>query len=343
MRGARGVGGILALGVAAALVSGPACKPKGVADAEAKKNVTWLAETGSPEAVAALGRLADDDPKALAALQARAATDVNANIAAWTAVTRNAPWGAAFIRASLADPSRADLAANAMPRRDPHLAAFAGDLEGAVVRLAAGHRGSVIAGVLASIGPPAHAHVERRLVDPKTRGAMCDGIGLPEASGDAKSLVLAVPPEARDNESCVADVVAMADKEDVVLGWLATTAETGLLGAIAKSTLPCPRVATIWAKALVERPPEAHAALAVPLQESIHRCAATLDPVLADLLMKAPVSRSPIAQAIDPYGAELADLGKTCAQLGKGYMRAEPLRVREKATDALAHGCKFAH
>lgn len=320
-----------------------ACKPGNVQQAEQKKDVDWLVENGSAEAVAALGRLADSDPKALAALEARAATDVNASIAAWTAVTRNQPWGTTFLRSALSDPTRAEMTASAFPRRDPRLVPFAADLEGAVVRLAAGHRGSVIAGVLASIGPTAHANVERRLVDPKTRGAMCNGIGLPEASGDAKSLLLAVPPEARDNDACVDDIVEMANKEDVVLGWLATTAEPGLLGAVAKSNLPCPRLATIWGKALAERPAEAQPALAVPLQVSTHRCASTLDPVLADLLEHAPSSRAPIALGLDPYAGDLADMKQTCDQLRRSYMRVESARVREHVGDALSHGCRFAH
>lgn len=318
-----------------------ACKPKSVPEAEAKKDVTWLADEGSPQAVAALGRLADTDPRALAAIEKRAALDVNVYIAAWEAVGRNAPWGATLLRAGLSDPARAEFAATALPRGNPKLVPFAGDLESAVVRLSAGHRGSVVAGVLASIGPAAHAHVQRRLVDPKTRGAMCDGTALPEASGDAKSLVLAVPPEARDHASCVSMVLAMANKEDVVLDWLATMAEPGLLSQTAKSSLPCARLATIWAKGLVERPQEAHAALAVPLQLSIKRCGQSLDPVLADLLGKAPRSRGCIMQAIDPY-AELSDLKLTCKALKGPWVSGESSRVRERAADARAHGCAFA-
>jgi hypothetical protein len=267
---------------------------------------------------------------------------VNAYIAAWAGVTRGAPWGSTFLRAALNDPLRADVAATALPRRDSRLVPFVQDLENAVVRLGAGHRGSVVAGVLASIGPSAHPAVERRLVDPKTRGAMCDGIDLPEASGDAKSLVLAVPPEARDNDSCVGVVLDMAEKEDVVLGWLATGAEPGLLSQVAKSTLACPRVATIWQKGLAERPPEAFSALSVPLQVSIRRCASTLDPVLADILEKAPAARGCVVNAIDPFGSELQDMKKTCRALGKGFIFGESARVRERAQDAVAHGCKFA-
>jgi len=321
-------------------LGGTACKPKNVADAEMNRDVGWLADDGSPQAVAALGRLADSDPRAVAALEKRAALDVNAYIAAWEAVVRGAAWGSTLLRSALADPTRADVAASALPRGNPKLVPFVTDLENAVVRLSAGRRGSVVAGVLASIGPPAHAHVERRLVDPKTRGAMCDGVTLPEASGDAKSLVLAVPAEARDHASCVSAVLTMAETENVVLEWLATGAEPGLLSATAKSTLACARLTTVWGRALVERPAETHAALAVPLQLSIKRCGAALDPVLADLLAKAPRSRACILQALDPF-AELSDMKQTCKSLRSGWVAGESARVRERAADALAHGCAF--
>jgi hypothetical protein len=317
------------------------CKPKSVGDAEAKHDITFLVEQGTPEATAALGRIADSDPKAVAALEKRSSIDVNAYIAAWEAVTRQAPWGTAFLHSALADPTRADVAATALPRRDPRLIPFVPDLDGAVVRLSAGHRGSVIAGVLASIGPSAHAQVEKRLIDPKTRGVMCDGIGLPEASGDAKSLVLAVPADARDHASCVDVVLTMAKTEDVVLEWLAESAEPGLLTATAKGTLPCARLGAIWGKGLVERPPETHAALTVPLQLSLRRCASVLDPIVADLLTKAPRSRGCIMQAIDPYSTELSDLKETCKAMRGGWVNGESGRVRERVGDSLSHGCQF--
>ena len=318
-----------------------ACKAKTTGDAEAKHDVAWLADDASPQSMAALGRLADSDPRAVAVLEKRSPIDVNAYIAAWEAVTRGAPWGTTFLRTALADPLRSDSAATALPRGAPRLIPFVPELENAVVRLSAGHRGSVVAGVLASIGPTAHAQVERRLLDPKTRGAMCDGIALPEASGDAKSLVLAVPPEGRDHASCVDVVLAMAATENVVLDWLALNAEPGLITATAKGALPCARLGVIWAKGLVERPPETHAALAVPLQLSLRRCGSTLDPILADLLERAPRARGCIMQAVDPYSGELTDLRLICRALRGGWVNGESLRVRERAHDAVAHGCQY--
>jgi hypothetical protein len=332
--------GLFLVGIAA-IVALFACKPKTVGDAETTHDVAWLSNDGSPLAVAALGRLADSDKDALAALQKRSSTDVNTYIAAWVAVTRNAAWGTAFLRGGLADPTRADVAATALPRRDPRLVPFVPDLEGAVVRLSAGHRGSVVAGVLASVGPGAHAQVERRLLDAKTRGAMCDGIGLPEASGDAKSLLLAVPPEGRDHASCVDVVITMATTEDVVLDWLAQSAEPGIVGAAAKSSLPCPRLSVIWQKGLAERPVESHSALIVPLQVSLRRCSTALDPVMAELLTKAPRARSCIMLAVDPFATELSDLTLTCRAIRAGTLNGEAARIRERAQDALAHGCRF--
>jgi hypothetical protein len=266
---------------------------------------------------------------------------VNTYIAAWAAITRGAPWGTTFIHAGLSDPLRAETTASALPRRDGRLVPFIGDFEASIVRLAAGSRSGVIAGVLASLGSPAHAAVERRLVDPKTRGSMCDGIALPEASSDARSLVLAVPPEARDHASCVTLVLEMASEDDKVLEWLATTAEPGLLTAMAKGALPCPRVATIWQRALVARASQAHGALSVPLKLSINRCADALDPVLADLLTRAPRARACILHAIDPFGGELAGLAATCNALRAGTTKGEAPLVRERTRDALAHGCRF--
>ena len=316
------------------------CGSKTPAEAETSKDVSWLADHATGDAVAALGRLSDTEPRALAVLESRADTDVNVYIAAWSAITRSAAWGTTFLRAALANPARAELASTAMPRRDPQLAPFVVDLENAIVRLAAGHRGSVLAGVLASIGPAAHVSVERRLVEAKTRGAMCDGIALPEASSDAKATLLAVKSESRDHPSCVALVMDLAATEDAVVDWIATGGEPGLLGVAAKSTLACPRLASIWKKAMTARPPDA--AMTVPLQRSIARCTSAMDPVLAEILARAPRARPMLISALDPFGTELANLKDTCAALSKGYASGESPIVRERASDALAHGCRLA-
>ena len=50
-----------------------ACKAKTTGEAEANRDVSWLADNASPEAMAALGRLADSDPRAVAVLEKRSA------------------------------------------------------------------------------------------------------------------------------------------------------------------------------------------------------------------------------------------------------------------------------
>jgi hypothetical protein len=321
---------------------GAACAPKTSTDAEAKKDVKWLATDGSPESIAALGRLADTDPKALGALEDRAGYDVNVFIAAWQAVLRDQGWGDKVLRSGLADPTRAEMAASSMPRNDIHLAPFVNELEGAVVRLAAGKRGSVVAGVLASVGVAAHPAVERRLLDPKTRSAMCDGIGLPEASPDARALVLKVPPEARDHTSCVDLVLRNAAQDETTLAWLARSGEPGLFGAAARRDMPCPKLAAAWKRALVERPVAEHGALVVPLRMSVSRCSVALDPVLADLLATAPGARACIIQAIEPFSQELTEMKATCKTLAQRWTAAESQRNRERVADALQNACRRA-
>lgn len=338
----RGIGSfwgfLTAVGVGFVVVSG--CGTRTVAEAEGKKDVAWLADNPTADAVAALGRLADTEEKARTALDARAAKgDVNAFIAAWTAVTRNAAWGTTFLKASLADASRAETCATALPRKDLRLVPFMTDLENAVVRLSAGRGSSVIAGVIASLGEPAHDTVQRRLVDEKTRRAMCDGIASPESSGDAKSVLLAVPVEARDNPSCVNAVIEMAATENVVVDWLAVGAEPGLLSIAATSSLPCPRLAAIWKKALAERSAETQSALVVPLQRSIARCTSALDPVLGEQLQKSPRARATIVQALDNIGNDLAAMKETCAALKSGVARNENAITRERAEDQITRGC----
>jgi hypothetical protein len=74
------------------------------------------------EVGAALGRIADTDEAAVRALEKRAPTDVSAYIAAWSAVTRGAPWGSTLVRSALADPTRRailELLTPPKPKADP--------------------------------------------------------------------------------------------------------------------------------------------------------------------------------------------------------------------------------
>jgi hypothetical protein len=325
----------------AGLLALAACTPSSVGEAERKGNVAWLDQNGTPDAVAALGRLADTTPAARTALETRSAFDANAFRASWDAVVRGADWGAAMLRAGLADPKRADLAASAVDKHDARLAPFTSDLEQAIERLSATLQNLNVASALAAIGPPAHDAVLRRLADTTTRGAMCRGISSKDASPDARKALLDAPVASRDAASCVDTVVHVVGDDDVALAWLAEKGEPGLLGAAGKEErLPCARLHVIWAKALVARPAEGSSALTVPLAYAVKRCTAEMDGVLADAIAHQPVARPVVIQAIDPFEGYGGGLRATCAALPMVEAGRDSALVKERARDALNHGCK---
>jgi hypothetical protein len=316
------------------------CKARSVGEAERARNIEWLDANGSQEAVAALGRIADTDPKAALAINERAGRDVAAYVAAWNAVVRGAAWGSDTLRAGLLDPSRAEDAASVMGRRDSHLVPFVTDIEAALARLAAGRNNVALASVLASVGPEGDAPVTRRLEDATTRGAMCRGIGSPDASVDARRVLMNVPASSRDDASCVEAVLKFASDDDAALDWLARSSEPGLLSAAGShDEFPCARLKPLWASALATRPAATHSMLTVPLLSSVRRCASTLDPVLAEGLDHDPAAYALIVSGIDPYGAETQDLHTTCAVLRSGAGARGSSLTRERASEAIAHGC----
>jgi hypothetical protein len=321
----------------------PSCKATTVGDAERSENIAWLDANGSQEAVAALGRLADKNPKAVDAINSRANRDVAAYVAAWNAVMRGAEWGSATLRTGLADPSRAEDAASVMGRKDGHLVPFLADLEAALVRLAAGHNNVALASVLASVGPAADIAVMRRLEDPTTRGAMCRGIASPDSSADARRVLMKVSPTSRDDAFCVEAVLKLAIDNDTALEWLASSAEPGLLSAAGShNEFPCTRLKPLWANALATRPPAMHTTLTVPLLSSVGRCASALDPVLAEGLVHDPGAYDLIVGGIDPYGTETQDLKATCAALRTTAGTRGTSITRGRAMEAVRKGCQFA-
>ncbi len=325
----------------AAIVPGAACQPGSVVEAEAKGDVSWLDTNGSPDALSALGRLADNSPRALEVVKKRASFDTNAYIAGWVAAKRSQAWGSALLRDGLANPNRAEAAASAMTRKDPLLATFVPDIEGAMSRLSAGASGGSLGALLASTGPPAHAAIERRLKDGASRGAMCSGIAAPDTSADARAVLLAVPTESRDHMLCVNAVVVMAVTDDGAISWLASTAEPGLLSSVAKaSNVPCARIYTLWTKALAGRTAQVYAGLTVPISLSIKRCTDIMDGVLSDAIQHIPGVRATIVQAIDPYGAETGQLKETCKLLQGIANGGDTGIVRERALDQVQHGCR---
>jgi hypothetical protein len=318
-----------------------ACRPTTIAEAERRGDVGWLDQNGTPNAMASLGRMADKNPKALAALQTRSSFDVQAFKAAWSGVERGAPWGTTILREGLADPRRADLAASAMDRQDPQLLPFLNDLEGALIRLSSSTQNYNVSGVLASAGQPANGAIERRLVDASTRSAMCRGIASKGAAVEAHKALLAAPVAARDSPMCVSAVVRIAADDDNALGWLGERGEPGILGAAGKEeALPCARLHVAWTKALASRDKSLYSALTVPLGYAVKRCPAEMDGVLADAIVRLPATHTIVVDAIDPYDGYAGALHATCAALPMVAGGRDSARVRERAGDALMHSCK---
>jgi hypothetical protein len=316
------------------------CRPSTVAEAEAKGDVAFLEQAATEDAVDALGRLADKDPRAKLALSERS-FDFRVYKVAWTAVLRGADWAPGMLRDALASPRDADLAASQMGRHDPHLTVFMADLERALERLSASKQNSNLAAALASIGPPAHDVVVRRLVDPSTRPAMCLVLANdPSADADATKALLEAPTTARDDEACVRAVVGMVAASDDALRWLAERGETGLLGAAGKDTrLNCSRLRQVWVSALATRPKDAYPAMSVPLGDATRRCAPFLDGVLADTLAHRPAARALIVQALDPFAPYGDALVATCAALRSIGPFGDTQLLRDRLAQTLSRVC----
>jgi hypothetical protein len=328
--------------VAALSVLGAAgCKPTSVSDAEAKGDVGWLDAEGSPSAIEAIGRIADKEAEAVTVLQGRAKFDVSAYIAAWGGVKRGAKWASDLLHTGLQDPSRAEVAASAVEGKDPLIEPFLADVEAAMTRLAATGATSTLAAVLAAAGSPAHDAVVRRLADKVTRGAMCGGISVGTGSPDARATLRSVPATSRDDQTCVGAVTTLAASDDATLSWLAQQAEPGLLGAAGRlTTLDCPRLQRLWTAALAARGVAQAGALTVALANAVKRCPAEMDGVIAGAIKTKSESLSAAIGAIDPFSPEDRELRATCASLPLvAQMRATPI-LKERATDAIAHGCK---
>jgi hypothetical protein len=327
---------MVALGLPAA-----ACKPSSVAEAEAKGDVAWLDNEGSPAAIEAMGRIADKDPGAAAAVKVRAEHDVSGYIAAWGGVKRGARWGSDLLHAGLLDPARAETAASAVDGRDPLFAPFVPDAEASLDRLAATGATSTLAAVLAAAGAPAHDAVVRRLADKATRGAMCGGIAVATASPDARETLRSVPATSRDDGTCVAAVTMIASTDDPTLKWLAQLAEPGLLGAASRSaTIDCPRLQRLWTDAIAARGKTQGTALTVSLSLAVKRCPAVLDGVIADAIKTKPDAVSAVVAAIDPFSPDIMALKATCAALPLVAASGATAVAKERASDALGHGCR---
>ena len=188
-----------------------ACAPTNVAEAERKKNVSWLASNGSPEAIGALGRIADDDKDAQDALATLAKTTIgkattdaggsalDVELAVWGGVERNASWAIAMTKSELASADRMNDMAGAMKHGSPQIAAFVPDLDAALSRGCDEACGASLASIES---PVASAAIEKRLTDGATRKAMCAGIGSNESSKGARDVFMRVPESSRDAVTC---------------------------------------------------------------------------------------------------------------------------------------------
>jgi hypothetical protein len=225
--------------------------------------------------------------------------------------------------------------------KDAAIEPFVPDVEASMTRLAAGGATSTLAAVLAAAGPSAHDAVVRRLADKQTRGAMCGGIAVATASPDARASLRTVPSTSRDDESCVGAVTTVAATDDTMLKWLAQQAEPGLLGAASRlQTLDCVRLQRVWADAIAARPAAQAGALTVPLSNAVKRCPAVFDGVLANAIKTKPETLDAVVGAIDPFSPDDTALKATCAALPLvASMRASAI-TKERANDAVGHGCK---
>jgi hypothetical protein len=65
-----------------------------------------------------------------------------------------------------------------------------------------------------------------------------------------------------------------------------------------------------------------------------------MDGVLADALVHVPAARGIVLAAIDPFDAYCKNLRATCAALPAIASGKDAAVIRERASDAIAHGCR---
>jgi hypothetical protein len=339
------------------------CTPANAGEAERKHNVTWLSQHPSSEAVGALGRLADDDKAAEAALEAMAnvtraggtlaggASALDVYLAAWVAVERNAAWGTAMMKRALGDHARMNDAASAITRGSPKVLAFVNDLDGALRSGCDVGCGSARA---SAKGDDALKLITSRLADDRTREAMCDGLGSLDSSREARAVFMRVPDSSRNAPGCLGAAARMAAHDDDVLAWLAKTAEPGLLRATgAAEALPCDRTAQLWSMALASRDHNVYGALVIPLGASVKRCPKALDGMLSGAIVgdvdgsaAGGTSRTPNvdaqALAVSALGSSdgnIVDLVATCTALPNVQRGAANAQTKARAEEVRAR-CK---
>lgn len=325
----------------AASLSIAGCTPSTVEEAEKKADVAWLDDRGDEDSVAALGRLADANANAVERLRARSATDHRVFAVAWDAHTRGAAWGTTLLHDAIRDPARFERASAALPPGDQRTAPFATDLSDAMTSGNYPPDGTVSAAtVLSAVGSAAHAIVEARLEDERTRASMCRGLGAGWASTDATATLRAKATIARDTPACTAAIARIASVDETTLTWLAKDADPPLLGAASGArVMPCDDVRQAWTLALSHREEATYSALAVPLRSAATRCGDPIDQAIFDALGEHPKVADLVVEAYHPAHARGIRLKKSCERLARIAQKMKSEHNRERAALSLRHAC----
>ena len=267
--------------------AGRLCVPSTIDEAERKGDVAWLDQNGTPDAVAALGRLADTQAEgAGGAREPLVVRRRRRSAPRGRGVVRGAPWGTTMLRDGAGRPEARGPARRARwTSTTPRLVASSRPTSSSALHAPVGDacRTSTSRAPSPSVGPPAHDAITRRLADASTRGAMCRGIASKDADADARKALLDAPVGvARRERAAWTRVVHIAAERRRRRS--PGSAETGRAGAAR-----APRARTrrsrarslhvAWAKALAARAPEGYSALTVPLGYAVKRCTAEMDGV----------------------------------------------------------------
>jgi hypothetical protein len=323
-----------------------ACAPTSVADAERKKNASWLASNGSPEAIGALGRIADDDKDARDALATlakstigKATTDgggsaLDVELAVWGGVERNASWAIAMTKSELANPDRMNDMASAMKHGSPQIAAFVPDLDAALSRGCDEACGASLASI---DGSAATTAIEKRLADASTRKATCAGVGSNESSKGARDAFMRMPESSRDAVTCSGAATRIAARDDTALAWLAKTAEPGLLRNVGDE-MHCDRLAKLWTTVFTSRDHATFGALSRSLESSLKTCAKDLDEAIAGALQTDVDTQTLVLSSLGATNAK--DLPLTCAAAPAASQRVTAVLARANARDFLTRCAK---
>ncbi len=318
-----------------------ACTPTSVADAERKKNAAWLASNGSPEAIGALGRIADDDKDAQDALAALAKTTIgkattdgggsalDVELAVWGGVERNASWAIAMTKAELSSAERMNDMAGAMKHGSPQIATFVPDLDAALLRGCDEACGASLASI---DGAAATGAIEKRLADASTRKAMCAGVGSNESSKSARDAFMRASESSRDAVTCSGAATRIASRDAASLAWLAKTAEPGLLRNVGDE-MHCDRLVKLWTTVFTLRDHATFGALSRSLESSLKTCAKDLDATVAGALATDVDTQTLVLSSLGATNAK--DLPLTCAAAPTASQRVTVL-ARANARDFLA-------